>query len=1076
MSAALNRRFLDGLRRSLSAAEGLPAILQTVVDGIVADLGADEVRVVWRHGNERIVACNRPMPGASPSAQPNDGRADLRDDTMLLGGQVTPGPLAIHDVGAARMNAEALVALSGVRSYALLPVYVRGRIVAVCECIFTSRYHRWERDQLAGLGAILDLMTIHAERFEAHAGVREASDIGRTESAELKEARHLYEQLIDLGNMLFLRTDGDLLVVDVQGNYETLLGMTREEILGSRAVWRQFLTPPAFRRAARRLSATPERREISEEIGLVNRKTGETRWLLLKGIPLLDSNGEFRGWEGLGLDITERHRIRDEATRQTKRVEALYEVSRSLQVTLEPASMTLKGLRALVSATGSNCGLGCFYDASNDKLELVASEGLSATYLESFERILNGPTLIRRAVEGRQGFIVNDVQLDPRAAVDLARMEGLRATIIVPLVSDGQVIGALALFCRRANQYNEDDFELISAAARQIALSVRQAALHAAQRREADSLAALYRLSHELTKHLTPAEVAAHAFPIIQEELACRRLWLGVINDQGTHIIGQAGVGPGVRRSIVDAQIDLAVARPQLDRALRSKVAVVMKPGDVVGCPGFERVMAKLEIGGLIIVPLVTLGQVVGVLLVEPAISSAVIDERKVTLLTAMGSEIATVIMARRFESRMAESEKMRMAGLLASGVAHNFNNMLQAVMGQASLIEMQSTRESPVGASARMIVEAASKGAGLIKQLMNFSMQGTAARRNLSLERLVQESADLYKSVIGSGISLEIDIAPQTPEVYADYGQLQQVMTNLLMNAREAIGERTEGQVRLQARPVTLRSGEIDRELAPGEYVRIDVEDNGGGMDAESVVRCFEPFYTTKNVDVRTGVGLNGSGLGLSSAYSIVKHHEGLITVRSRPGAGSVFSIYLPVAPILEGRKELSAVARDGESHVSVMREAIVYNLEATVERAVVSTIDSQGMQAVLVRSSDEVIRALNDGEREIQLVVLDVDRCEAEVRGLITAIRRARDRIKILCSTTDRVRWSKDLATIPGVEVVEKPLGVWTLTFHVRRALKSPLTGGLVHRVVVKSEEVGEHRLSASSPLEGYVEKGAL
>jgi hypothetical protein len=374
------------------------------------------------------------------------------------------------------------------------------------------------------------------------------------------------------------------------------------------------------------------------------------------------------------------------------------------------------------------------------------------------------------------------------------------------------------------------------------------------------------------------------------------------------------------------------------------------------------------------------------------------------------------------------------------------------------------------------MIVEAASKGAGLIKQLMNFSMQGTAARRNLSLERLVQESADLYKSVIGSGISLEIDIAPQTPEVYADYGQLQQVMTNLLMNAREAIGERTEGQVRLQARPVTLRSGEIDRELAPGEYVRIDVEDNGGGMDAESVVRCFEPFYTTKNVDVRTGVGLNGSGLGLSSAYSIVKHHEGLITVRSRPGAGSVFSIYLPVAPILEGRKELSAVARDGESHVSVMREAIVYNLEATVERAVVSTIDSQGMQAVLVRSSDEVIRALNDGEREIQLVVLDVDRCEAEVRGLITAIRRARDRIKILCSTTDRVRWSKDLATIPGVEVVEKPLGVWTLTFHVRRALKSPLTGGLVHRVVVKSEEVGEHRLSASSPLEGYVEKGAL
>lgn len=1056
MSEALERLSLDRMRRAMSIASDRQGVVQAVVDAIAGDLGADLVRIVWRCGGQEIIVARGQDPaedGAGIGA--GRGRADLQDGSMFLGGENTLGPVTISDVGTARVSLGMLNALAGVRSYALLPLYDRGRIVGLCECVFTARYHRWEHRHIGVLDAMLDLMVIHGERVASTPSRRvDTVPVTQSLSNELEEARLLYDRLIEHGKMLLIRTDADLVVTDVRGNFDLLVGMSREEIVNSRALWRQFLTPPAFRRTAWRVSATADRREISEEIGVINRRTGETRWLLLKGIPLFNDRNEFCGWEGLGVDITERRRIRDEATRQTKRIEALYEVSRTLLVTVDPASMMLKGLRALVAATGSNCGFGCFYDAAADRLELVAAEGLSASFVDAFDRILNGPTLVRRAVESRQGMIVNDLQLDQRAAVDLARMEGLRATIIVPLLNDGNVIGAIALFCRRANQYGEDDYELIAAAARQITLSVRQAEYHSAQRREVDSLSALYRLSHELTKHLTPAEVAAHAFPIIQEEIACRRLWLGVINDQGTHIIGQAGTGPGVRRSIIDAQIDLSIARPQLDQALRTRCAVVMRATDVGACAGFERMMEKLEISSLVIVPLVTLGQVVGVLLVEPTVSTAMVSERKVKLLTTMGSEIATVIMARRFESRMAESEKMRMAGVLASGVAHNFNNMLQAVMGQASLIEMQSTRESPVGASARMIIEAASKGAGLIKQLMNFSMHGTSVRRNLSLERLVGDSADLYKSVVGSAVSLDLGVAPHTPEVYADYGQIQQVITNLLMNAREAIGDRHDGNVRLEARPVTLRSGEIDRDLAPGEYVRVDVEDNGAGMDAESVARCFEPFYTTKNVDARTGVGLNGTGLGLSSAYSIVKHHEGLITVRSRPGAGTVFSVYLPVAPGVEEIEQ--PVSSTVIAPASPVREALVYQVEATVERAVVSTIESLGMRAFVVRESRDLLEMVRDGEREVQLVVLDVDRIGAEIRGVITAIRRARDRIKILCSTTDRVRWSKDLATIPGVEVVEKPLGVWTLTFHVRRALKSPLTAGLTQKLLVERDGI--------------------
>jgi DNA-binding NtrC family response regulator len=162
---------------------------------------------------------------------------------------------------------------------------------------------------------------------------------------------------------------------------------------------------------------------------------------------------------------------------------------------------------------------------------------------------------------------------------------------------------------------------------------------------------------------------------------------------------------------------------------------------------------------------------------------------------------------------------------------------------------------------------------------------------------------------------------------------------------------------------------------------------------------------------------------------------------------------VYLPIAPIAEEAPRLEQ--SPAQVAAGPIREALVFNVESTVERAVVSTIESLGMRALVSRTPVELLDVVRNGEREVQLVVIDVDRVGSEIRNIITAIRRARDRIKILCSTTDRVRWSKDLATIPGVEVVEKPLGMWTLTFHVRRALKSPLTGGLQRRVEVERDE---------------------
>ena len=188
---------------------------------------------------------------------------------------------------------------------------------------------------------------------------------------------------------------------------------------------------------------------------------------------------------------------------------------------------------------------------------------------------------------------------------------------------------------------------------------------------------------------------------------------------------------------------------------------------------------------------------------------------------------------------------------------------------------------------------------------MINFSTQGQGARQSASISKLIVDSQELYRSLIGKRVELDVRPCAEGFDVLIDPNQIQQVVTNLLVNAKEAIGTKDRGVVTIAASRLRLRSGEVDPELAPGVYIRVDISDNGQGMNAEQQLRCFEPFFTTKNVDPGTGVGLSGSGLGLSAAYSIIKQHNGLITVTSELGEGTTFSVYLP-AQVVDGEEGL--------------------------------------------------------------------------------------------------------------------------------------------------------------------------
>lgn len=816
----------------------------------------------------------------------------------------------------------------GVRSFALALIESSGSPLGTIECHSYGMFRRWTREETELLAGCADLLSVRlalAAR-SARAGVP---------MLQTPTTAHEYHRLAKHGSMIIVRTDRDFEAQEVLGDTERILGVSREELQKESDIWRRFVHDSDLRRLLLAAANAGDGSDavLNEEIRVINERDGTTHWLLMRAVPFSRPDAGEAGWEGFGIDITGEKQAQELLINEQQRLAALFEISQSLPLLSDPAKVMLRALDALMRAVGAEAGAGSLREPENDTIEIVASRGFSEEEVRSIASEFNASPLGESIFAAGEAVTLS-IEESPEQVMRDWHASGWKRLLAVPLTVDGRALGCFVLAGRRISAFDRGDSELASIVAQQVALSVRAALQMQEEQLQSRALAALYELTHEVSKHLTAKEVAEHAFPIIQRELGCKRMWLGVMNEQGTRLMGQAGLGPGLRQQIIDVQVELDLRHDFLDEAIRTQHPVVVAAGKKMECSGLNKIMKRLQIGGMVIVPLVTLGQVVGVLVVEPQYPAAFFAQRRLQLLTRMGAELATVIMARRFEQRMSESNKMRMAGLLASGVAHNFNNLLQAIMGQASLLELQLPRESALLGSARMIVAAARRGAGLIKQLLNFSMPNVFRPVGMSIPQLLLDSKEMYRSVLGPDVELVIRApALDLPAAKADPTLMQQVLTNLLMNAREALAGKRGGLVTLNVQQVRLFSGEVSPDLAPGHYLRVDIEDNGRGMSAEVAARCFEPFFSTKRSDDATGVSPEGFGLGLSSAYAIMKQHEGIVTVSSTPGDGSTFSLYLPVFQAARAESEATASQEPPRVYLGALEDGLEYGLRSALQ-----------------------------------------------------------------------------------------------------------------------------------------------
>jgi PAS domain S-box-containing protein len=339
----------------------------------------------------------------------------------------------------------------------------------------------------------------------------------------------------------------------------------------------------------------------------------------------------------------------------------------------------------------------------------------------------------------------------------------------------------------------------------------------------------------------------------------------------------------------------------------------------------------------------------------------------------------------RRLEEQLRQSQKMEAVGRLAGGVAHDFNNLLTIINGYAEMILTGLPAADPQREPMAAIRDAADRAAGLTGQLLAFSRKAIIAPKILDLNEVVDSIGKMLRRLIGEDVILSTSLAPGLERVKADPGQVEQVVMNLAVNARDAMP--TGGQVTIQTSNLRLR--EVDArysELPPGRYVRLAVSDTGHGMTDEVKAKVFEPFFTTKEPG-------QGTGLGLATVYGIVKTYGGNVAVESEVGVGTTFTILLPAAAAADRPLgEPLQVAPRGTETVLLVED------DDGVRRLARIALEAQGYTVVEAASGADAVRAAESHPTPVHLLLTDVVMPHQSGREVADAVRARRPGVKVL------------------------------------------------------------------------------
>lgn len=632
---------------------------------------------------------------------------------------------------------------------------------------------------------------------------------------------------------------------------------------------------------------------------------------------------------------------------------------------------------------------------ADNVLELQTSAGMYTHINGGHSRVPVGRLKIGRIAQTQEPHLTNDVANDPDISdAAWAREEQMVAFAGMPLVVEGRLVGVIAMFARQ--QLSDVTLGALS--------SVTDAIAQCIQRRRAED--ALRKAGARYRDLFENANDIIYTYDLQGNFTSVNKLAERLIGYRAEDLIG-------MNIANIAAPEYFALERQRLESGENSSSDLAPREIEII-CKDGRRLPVEIS------TRLIYEGD-------RPAGVQAIardISERR-----------QAEIERRRLEDELIQAQKMESIGGLAGGIAHDFNNLLTSILGNAQLVLKRMRTEDIFYMNLVEIEKGAVRAAGLTRQLLAFGRRQTLDRRIILVNDTITEFTDMLKRIIGEDIEIAFEPAAGLPPIYADAAQIEQVIMNLAVNARDAMP--TGGRIRITTSEAVLAES-FCREnpwARPGRFACISVRDTGHGMDAETQQRIFEPFFTTKE----TG---KGTGLGLAVVYGIIKQHDGVVEVRSSVSEGTTFNIYLPV--VAEGAK----VSKAAEAIVPLRGGAetiLVAEDEESLRVLVGNVLKRLGYKVLLASDGQDAVR-LYESADQISLVILDLVMPRMGGREAAERIRSRGQAVPVIFVTGYSAEAARgDLSTYSGSVLLQKPFSVDDLGRKVREVLDSRAGAGL-------------------------------
>jgi two-component system, cell cycle sensor histidine kinase and response regulator CckA len=410
---------------------------------------------------------------------------------------------------------------------------------------------------------------------------------------------------------------------------------------------------------------------------------------------------------------------------------------------------------------------------------------------------------------------------------------------------------------------------------------------------------------------------------------------------------------------------------------------------------------------------------------------------------------IKDITQSKTLERRLQESQRLESLGTLAGGIAHDFNNLLMGIQGNVSLMYLEVEPDAAIAEKLKNIEDCVDSGSRLTKQLLGFARGGKYVVKPMDMNKILHSSADMFGRA-RKAIRVHENYQPDLWTVMADGSQIEQVMVNLFLNAWQAMNG--TGDMYLQTSNVFLDESFVKPfDVPAGGYVKISVTDTGIGMDEATQRRIFEPFFTTHEPG-------RGTGLGLASVFGIVKNHSGIITVKSRPGHGSTFDIYLPSSNKNPERDAatVQSIELGSETILLVDDEEYIIDVSQLM-------LEGLGYTLLVANNGQTAIDLFTEKKDMINLVVLDMVMPDMDGEEVLKRLRQIRPDIKVILSSGYYIAEQAQALIQQGFsDFLQKPFNMQQLSTKIRHMLATPLPGGDIK----EAEELLRDQRNGSNP----------